>query len=186
MTPATLTGAGRRYYGCVEFSLRDGTKVFVRHIRPADKDMLQSGLRNLSTKTVYQRFMGAKPRFTSTELRYLTEVDGHDHVALVAELASRPGWIVGVARYVRLNENPDIAEMAILVVDEFQGRGAGSQLAELLAEEALRNGITRFRATSLRDNVAVHKVISRLARHLEPEHDYDGWGTESVLIDLAA
>jgi RimJ/RimL family protein N-acetyltransferase len=168
----------------VEFTLKDGTAVRVRPIRPADKAMLQLGLRSLSQDTIHKRFLAAKPRFSASELRYLTEVDGHDHVALVAELANSPHWVVGVARFVRLREDHEAAEMAILVPDDFQNRGAGSALAELLAREALAHGIKRFTAVTLSENVAVRRLLARLARHME--HHHTGSGTESVLVELAA
>jgi RimJ/RimL family protein N-acetyltransferase len=168
----------------MEFHLTDGTPVRVRPILPADKRLLQLGLRELSQETIQRRFLGAKPHFTSAELRYLTEVDGHDHLALVAELAQEPHRMVGVARFVRLREEPDTAEMAILVTDDFQGRGAGSALAELLAQEALAHGVRRFTATTASDNVAVQRLLARLARHME--HRHDGFGADSVLVNLAA
>jgi acetyltransferase len=166
----------------VEFTLRDGTPVRVRPIRPADKKLLQLGLRSLSQETIQKRFLAAKPRFTAAELRYLTEVDGHDHVALVAELADSPHWVVGVARFVRLSEDSDTAEMAILVPDDYQGRGAGSALAELLAQEALAQGVKRFTATVLSDNQAARALMRRLTRHMEQRHV--GSGADDVLLDL--
>lgn len=166
----------------MEFTLKDGTAVRVRPIRPADKAMLQMGLRSLSPDSIHKRFLSAKPRFTAAELRYLTEVDGHDHVALVAELASSPHWVVGVARFVRLREEPDTAEMAILVPDDFQNRGAGSALAELLAQEALAHGIQHFTATVLSDNQAARALMRRLGRHMKQRHV--GSGADDVLLDL--
>ena len=81
-----------------------------------------------------------KARFTKAELRYLTEVDGHDHVALVAESERWPGTIVAVARYVRLDDDPDTAEAAIVVADMLQGLGLGTLLAERLAAAATVHG----------------------------------------------
>ena len=71
-------------------ALRDGTRVLLRPIEPADKDRLTVALGRLSQETIRRRFLAAKPRFSSGELRYLTEVDGHDHLALVAVLADDP------------------------------------------------------------------------------------------------
>ena len=76
----------------------------------------------------------------------MTEVDGHDHVALVAEgRATRV--IVAVGRWVRWQDEPDAAEVAIVVADFPQGKGLGSILGDLLAHEAIRHDVRRFTAT---------------------------------------
>ncbi len=82
----------------MEFALTEGTRVTVRPIRPWDKAELDAGLHRLSDTAVHQRFLAPKPSFTAAELRYLTEVDGRDHVARVAEPVERPGLIVAVGR----------------------------------------------------------------------------------------
>src|SRR4051795_9848910 len=64
--------------------LASGQQVWIRPISPEDAFGLQDGLRHLSAETIQRRFLGAKPRFTAAELRYLTQVDGVDHIALVA------------------------------------------------------------------------------------------------------
>src|SRR4028118_920098 len=65
-------------------TLANGLRVLIRPIRADDKAELQRGLKRLSAETVYRRFLAAKPRLTSSELRYFTEVDNHDHIAPVA------------------------------------------------------------------------------------------------------
>src|SRR5436190_14465111 len=95
---------------CVLARLKDGTEVLIRPIRPDDKRTLAKAHSLLSPETVQRRFLAPKPRLSSADLRYLTEVDGNDHVALVAVLAERPEWLVGVGRFVRLPEDPETAE----------------------------------------------------------------------------
>lgn len=146
--------------------LADGTAVAIRPIAAGDKQELQDGLHRLSDATVQRRFLVPKARFTKAELRYLTEVDGHDHAALVAELESRPGMIVAVARYVRLDADPDTAEAAIVVADVLQGIGLGTLLAERLAAVAVIHGIDRFTAEMLGDNRAAHRLMDRLVTRL--------------------
>ena len=80
-------------------TLLDGTTVFIRPIAPEDKPLLAAGLRNLSPETAYRRFLSPKVRFSEDELRYLTEVDGHDHIAYVAVDAATT--LVAVGRVVR-------------------------------------------------------------------------------------
>lgn len=145
-------------------TLRDETPVRVRPIRPSDKAAMAEALGELSDSSVHRRFLSPKPRFTSSELRYLTEVDGHHHLALIAEDSG--GRIVGVGRWVR-TEGGGVAEVAIVVADHLQGLGLGSLLADLLAGEAARHGVRRFTATTLSDNLAAHRLIVRLDAQLE-------------------
>ena len=80
------------------FQTDRGTRVVIRPIRPGDKERLADGLRRLSDESIRKRFLAAKPRFTRSELRYLTEVDGVNHIALVAVLEEDPDQLVAVAR----------------------------------------------------------------------------------------
>ena len=168
------------------FELRDGTPVCVRPIRPDDKALLSEGLRQLSNETIRKRFLAAKPRFSSSELRYLTEIDGVNHIALVAVMceADAPGGLVAVARCVRLPEAPDTAEMAIVVGDPYQGIGIGTALAKALADAALAQGIRHFAATMLADNEPARRLMRTFARRLH-EGIVSG-GVREVRAELAA
>ena len=168
----------------MERTLKDGTIVTVRPIRAGDKDALSDALAHLSPASVHARFLGPKSRFSASELRYLTEVDGHDHVALVAELEGQPGTIAGVGRWVRLPEAPETAEFAIVVGDPLQGKGLGSVLADDLVALAKAHGITRFTATALSENAAIVRIMQRLSDHLERHHG--GHGVSEMSFELAA
>jgi RimJ/RimL family protein N-acetyltransferase len=176
-------------------SLPDGTRILLRPIEAGDKRRLTVALGRLSADTIRRRFLAAKPSFSSAELRYLTEVDGHDHLALAAFLAEDPDTIVGVARYVRLapprpeassplRSEHETAEFAIVVSDPLQGRGLGTLLARELAAAARAAGIRRFAATMLGDNEAVRHVMATISAHLA--HDSTDRGLREVVIDLAA
>lgn len=164
--------------------LPDGSPILIRPIRPDDKGMLQQGLRNLSEASVQRRFLSPKPSFSRAELRYLTEVDGRNHMALVAE---RPNGaaraLVGVARYVRLADDPEAAEVAVVVADSWQGHGIGTLLVDELAPRARARGIRRFTATMASDNRPAHRLFEKLARHAE-EHRHGA--VTDVVSDLAA
>lgn len=94
-------------------------------------------------------------------LRYLTEVDHHDHEALVAVSADGQEP-VGVARFVRLKDDPGAAEVAIAVVDDWQGRGAGTELLRRLEERAVAEGVERFVATCLATNSDVLDLLEQV------------------------
>jgi RimJ/RimL family protein N-acetyltransferase len=165
--------------------LPDRTPVVVRRIRADDKRFLSAGLANLSETSVQRRFLAPKHRFTRSELRYLTEVDGFNHVAFVAESPVQPSrHLIGVARFVRDPDDPESAEAAIVVADDWQGHGLGSLLARELASAARQLGVRRFTATMLAENKPAHRLMAKLADHLEERPS--GFGTTETVADLAA
>lgn len=154
--------------------------LILRPIRPSDKALLVAGLAHMSLKSVHARFLSAKPKFTAAELRYLTEVDNQNHVALVAFLGDR---FAGVGRFVRDPERPDSAEVGIVIADEFHGRGYGTTVGIALAQRAKLNGITHFTAIMLPENAAALSLFKRISAHLHTEiHD----GVRELVADLAA
>jgi RimJ/RimL family protein N-acetyltransferase len=165
--------------------LPDGEEVLIRPIRPDDKRLLEDGLARLSPQSAQRRFLSPKRSFTSGELRYLTEVDGRNHVAFVAEdphdVERR---LIAVGRFVRLVGDPAAAEVAIVVADDWQNRRLGSLLTAKLAVEARRVGIGRFTATMAADNGPAHRLMARLTEHLEQHHV--GGGVDELVLDLAA
>lgn len=137
-------------------TLADGTPVLIRPIEAEDKPLLSAGLRMLSPETAMRRFLTQKTTFSAAELRYLTEVDMHDHIALVA-VDARFGGLIAVARCVRVGD--DVAELAIVVGDPWQRLGLGRVLVGSLAERAAEVGVTRFSGTMLATNRAAVRLI---------------------------
>jgi RimJ/RimL family protein N-acetyltransferase len=157
--------------------------LLFRHIRPDDKGRLAEGLARLSPESRRRRFLMPKPRFSSSELRYLTEIDGFDHVAIVAVSAEDPDVFYGVARFVRLREDPETAEAAIVVADALQGRGLGRELGRRLADEARERGVRRFTATLLSENVAAQRLFASISSRLEQR---SASGLRELVGELAA
>jgi RimJ/RimL family protein N-acetyltransferase len=147
--------------------LHDGRRVRIRPIEPGDKARLAAGMAKLSQETIHRRFLAAKPSLSAPELRYLTEVDGVRHIALVAVLEEDPEQLVGVARCVRLQPGAETAEFAVVVGDPVQGQGVGSALGRALAQAAWEVGIRRFTATLLADNGAVMRLMAGFAARIE-------------------
>jgi RimJ/RimL family protein N-acetyltransferase len=146
------------------YTLTDGRQVAIRPIGPDDHDRLRASHARLSPESRYRRFLATKPELTSADARYLVEIDGSDHFALVATEPDEPDEpIVAVARYIRLPDDPEAAEYAIVVADDYQRHGLATELMTRLAHAAAARGIRRFRATMLADNVAIHRVSAKLA-----------------------
>jgi nucleotide-binding universal stress UspA family protein/RimJ/RimL family protein N-acetyltransferase len=139
--------------------LKDGTKIEIRPISPDDRDALAAGMERLSVESRYRRFFSPVAKLTERQLDYLTQVDHHNHEALVA-LDAQTGEGVGVARFVRVEDT--VAEPAIVVVDEWQRRGVGRSLLEALAARAREEGISRFVAPVLAENEGAIAAFERL------------------------
>ncbi|HEX6389587.1 MAG TPA: GNAT family N-acetyltransferase [Solirubrobacteraceae bacterium] len=145
--------------------LRDGSQVAVRPIEPADKELLRAGFERLSMESRYRRFFSPLPRLSSAQLRYLTEVDHRDHEALTA-VDPATGDLLAVARYVRSEEEPHVAEVAVTVIDDWQGRGLGGALQDALADRAREEGIDTFSAVVQADNAASLRMLEGLGDHV--------------------
>ena len=139
--------------------LRDGSRIHIRPLGAGDRDALAEGFERLGPESRYRRFFAPVVRLTDAQLEYLTDVDHHDHEALVAvDEQTRDG--VGVARFVRLAEG--MAEPAVAVADDWQRRGVGTHLLDALADRARQEGISVFVAPVLADNAAVLGLLEGL------------------------
>src|SRR5215212_2314227 len=136
--------------------------LLIRPITPDDKPLLVAGLRALSPESAMKRFLSPKVSFSATELRYLTEVDQHDHIAYVVLEGEQ---LVAVARCVRTG--PDVADVAVVVGDPWQGRGLGRRLLRLLADRAREEGITCFAGTMMADNRGALRLMRGFELPLE-------------------
>jgi RimJ/RimL family protein N-acetyltransferase len=144
-------------------ALPDKRQVRIRPIRADDGERLQISHARLSPESRYRRFLAVKPQLSSADARYLVEIDGCDHFALVATVPGDAGdSIVAVARYVRIPDDREAAEFAIVVADAFQNQGLGTELLSRLGHAAVARGVRRFHATMLSDNVAIHRLVQGL------------------------
>jgi RimJ/RimL family protein N-acetyltransferase len=149
--------------------LRDGTPVRLRLIGPADRARLAAGFEKLSRESRYWRFFTAMPRLPERMLDRLVATDGWKHVAIGAEVASEdPATAegLGVARFIRLDDAPDVAEVAVAVVDAKQGLGLGSLLLRALVDAARERGIRRFRAILLSENARARALMAELTEEV--------------------
>jgi RimJ/RimL family protein N-acetyltransferase len=111
------------------------------------------------------RFLTGKQQLSGAELRYFTDVDHHNHEALVA-LNHADGRGVGIARYIRHADDPHAAEIAVTIVDDWHGRGLGTELLARLSGRARSEGIHRFTALVAEDNTAVARLLRNASASL--------------------
>jgi RimJ/RimL family protein N-acetyltransferase len=160
--------------------LLDGSRVLVRPVRSTDALLLADMFARLSETSRRMRFLGKKEELSAAELRYYANVDHHDHEALIA-LDPAGGRGVGVARYVRDADDPRAAEIALTVIDDWQGRGLGTELLGRLSYRARQEGICRFTAVVSADNVP----MGMLLRSVDAAECGRSFGTVEYEIALA-
>jgi GNAT superfamily N-acetyltransferase len=141
--------------------LKDGTSVLVRPVRPDDRELFVAGFERMSPESRYRRFMGHKRNLSERELDFFTRLDHDRHEAIGAiDVASGEG--AGVARMHRSDGDPAVAEAAVTVVDDWQGRGLGSLLLDRLTKRARELGVHHFEASLFTTNKAMLHMFERL------------------------
>jgi RimJ/RimL family protein N-acetyltransferase len=153
--------------------LRDGSKVLIRQVQREDAPLLTEGFARFSAESRRLRFLTDKPRLTESELRYFTRIDHHDHEALGA-VNEADGRALGIARFIRDTEDPEVAEIAVAVVDDYQRRGLGTELVTQLMRRAREEGIRRFTALVAVDNELIVSLLHDLGGELHATPDLAG------------
>ena len=146
-------------YSAVE-ALRNGRRVEIRALRPDDRADFVAAVGRTSAQSLYRRFFAVRHSFTEQEMAFFLDIDFIDHVALVAvvEEGGRP-MIVGGGRYIVVQ--PGKAEVAFVVVDQYQGQGIGAALMRHLAAIARSAGLHELIAEVLPDNTPMLKVFEK-------------------------
>ena len=139
-------------------------RFHVRPINPSDKDLFQKGFSELSERSKFLRFFSIPRKLTKSQLHYLTEVDGMNHVAWgILDTSGDEAKPVAVGRFVKLNKDSDTAELAITVVDSYQHKGIAKVLAAVLHIVAAQVGVNQFRGYVLEEN----NYILEILKHFE-------------------
>jgi RimJ/RimL family protein N-acetyltransferase len=156
-------------YSAIE-CLRDGRRVEIRALRPKDQVDFVAAVGRTGSQSLYRRFFGAKRNFTQQEIEYFLNVDFVTHVALVA-VREEDGrhTIVGGGRYVVAQ--PGKAEIAFMVVDEYQGQGIGAALMRHLTMIAREAGLKELTAEVLPDNLSMLKVFQKSGLRLSTKRE---------------
>jgi RimJ/RimL family protein N-acetyltransferase len=141
--------------------LRDGSTVVVRPVRPDDRDLFAAGFDRMSQESRYRRFMSHKKKLSEQELDFFTRLD-HDLHEAVGAIDPDTGEGAGVARMHRRPEDPSVAEAAVTVVDDWQGRGLGGVLLDRLTARARQLGVKHFEATLFTTNKAMLRLFEKL------------------------
>jgi GNAT superfamily N-acetyltransferase len=156
-----------------------GQRFHVRPVTQLDRNLFQRGYHELSEKSRYLRFFAVRSKLSDAQLDYLTKVDGINHVAwgILDESETEPKP-VAVGRFVKLNQEPDVAELAITVVDAYQKKGLARILYAALNIVAARVGVKAFRGYVLEENMYVLEILRHFNLLQKREKDH------LVIVDI--
>jgi GNAT superfamily N-acetyltransferase len=160
-------------------ALRAGSHARIRQGRPGDRELLLRGFERLSPESRYRRFLTPMPRLPEAMVRHLTDIDHHDREAVIA-LDESGTEALGIARYVRHPQRRAAAEVAVTVIDDWQGLGLGTLLLDALSARAREEGIRTFTAWLLESNAEMMDLFE----HLGPVRVLDR-GAGAVEIEVA-
>jgi RimJ/RimL family protein N-acetyltransferase len=147
----------------------------VRALGPDDRDALALTFARMSPESRRRRFLGPKPVLSERELRMLTDVDHVSHEALVA-VDESDGNIVGVARYNAWTGRERVADLAVAVIDDWQGRRLGTRLAIQTLQRAKANGFSLITGTTFWDNRPARRMMRTLG--------FNTVGYDGALLDM--
>jgi len=169
--------AGR--YSAIE-TTRDGRRLEIRALKPQDQADLRAAVDRTSTQSLYRRFFGAKRSFSDKEVAFFVNVDFAKHVALVAVVEERGhAAIVAGGRYII--QLPGAAEIAFVVIDDYQKQGIGAALLRHLAILARDAGLKEFTAEVLPENIPMLKTFEKSGLKMSTKREV---GTVHVTLEL--
>lgn len=161
-------------------TLSDGTPGIVRAIVPSDGPALAAALEDLAPESRMRRFFYDKTSLSERELARLANPDGVNHIAygLAVDLEGE-FTPIAVGRCFRDPGVPELAEIAVVTADAWQGKGAGSELMRALSGAAYLVGMRKWVAPMFSDNTAMRRLLDRFAVKIE-ERDLGNWVVEAV------
>jgi len=161
--------------------LRDGARALIRPIEPEDRDRLNEGFESASDESIFLRFLSPQPSLSESQLDYLTTIDHVRHEALIA-VDPDTGQSFGTARYIRNDDDPETAEFAVGVGDQWMRIGLGTALLGELVRRARLAGIVRFTGLIHSENTAIRRLVEKVVGPYETRSS--GQGALEMVVDL--
>lgn len=166
------------YITSIPVTMRDGSTLFLRPVLPGDNERVVHGPVQFSSETLYRRFQSTRTP-TRALMTYLFEVDYVDHFVWVMTDGA-DGPVVADARFVRDEADPTVAEVAFIVGDDYQGRGVGTFLMDAVSVAARSDGVRRFTARVLADNIAMRAILDKYGARWHR----DDLGVVTTVVDV--
>jgi GNAT superfamily N-acetyltransferase len=170
----------------VEDTLRDGTHVTFRAVRPDDRARIAKAFAGLERESVYTRFFSYKSELSPTELAKIDTIDFvRDVMLVVTTVRAAEELVIASARYVAHDDAGGLlaAEVAFTVEEDYQGLGIAKRLLGHLAAIARDNGVVRFEADVLPENRAMLGVFARSGLSMRQRRED---GVVHLVLDLVA
>jgi acetyltransferase len=164
--------------------LSDGTNIVIRPIRPEDAEIEAKFIRGLSSESKYFRFMNSVQELSQEMLVRFTQIDYHNEMALIAVTSTNAGEEqIGVVRYTT-NLDKTSCEFALVVSDQWQGRGIAHQLMENLMEVARDRDLETMEGQVLSNNSRMLELVASLGFSIE--NDAEDAAIKHVVVSLSA
>jgi RimJ/RimL family protein N-acetyltransferase len=162
-------------------TLKDGTEIFFRPVKPTDETALSEMLYSLSASSVQMRYMAHTVNFPHKDVQHLTNIDYSQDISIVGIVPGVSGeQVVAIAQYY-LDPKTGAAEVAFLVQDEWQQKGLGTFLLAYLTQIAKQRGVKRFYAKVLASNKPMLAIFHNSGYGVKTEFDGEVY---SVMYDL--
>ncbi len=143
-------------------TLADGTILVARPMHPSDANNATEFRNSLTDQTIMDRFLGFIPKVTKNLISQLVNVDYTKEMAIVAEITTHTRTTAGVGRIAVNPDTPNTVELAVIVVDAYQGQGLGTQLITYMLYIAKDMGYHKVSAVLSSSNEHVIKIIDSL------------------------
>ncbi len=168
-----------------EWTMRDGTEVLIRPIKPEDEPMERELFNRISRQTEYFRFFGHLGKVTHDMLTRFTQIDYDREIALIAKVNENGEDVMaGVVRLVA-DVNNESAEFAILVEDRYQGKGLGNKFMDVIMEIAEQRKISKVYATVLNANTVMLHMFRKRGFTIRYDDDESSYAEKILNVENA-
>lgn len=157
-------------------STKSGLKILLRPVKMTDEPLLKDFFYSLSDESIFRRFISVRRDMPHERLQKLTAIDYSNEMVILAVIETgQKEEIAGVGQY-GINENIHTAEVAVVVRDNFQNKGIGTELLSLLANTAKKHGLHGFTAEVLMENKPMLHLFEKAGfaiRKISGEREYE-------------
>jgi len=136
--------------------------VFLRPVRISDEPLLKDFFYSLSDKSLYRRFSSARTDMPHERLQEFVIIDYTKKMIILA-VKEQEGKeeILGLGQY-EINEGTRTAEVALVVKDDYQRQGMGTELLTYLTQLAKKQGLLGFTAEVLVENRPMFRLFEKM------------------------
>jgi GNAT superfamily N-acetyltransferase len=144
----------------IDAPLRDGRWICLRTIRPSDEERIRDGIGAMSERSRYLRFFTAFRTPPDSIVKRLSAVDGHDHIGWGAILLDGQEYPpIAAAHAIRLDDKPRTAELAVAVLDDYQGLGIARMLIAAILGDCVGEDVRHLEMQVLGENRAATTLL---------------------------